>query len=212
MCAHTHTHTHPLHVFLKSLGFILNWALTGKFLIILSGLGKKMRAGEQIRFISVCLLCVSTLLLLGIHCRGSYSQEFHRLVLGGSHWEGKPCLPVSCHLCFSVSPFCFGKNSSIVERAVLRCIETHLFKETFCNHGFRITHHIHYPLKSFYEWLRIFERLSPLEEKANFFFSSHLDFPPHLLLFHSRFGWKHWHGGQQPGKWGEVHSRKTHSR
>lgn len=32
--------------------------------------GKKMLAGGQIEFISVCLLCVSTLLGLSVYCRG----------------------------------------------------------------------------------------------------------------------------------------------
>lgn len=90
--------------------------------------GKKMWAGGQIGFISVCLLCVSTLLGLSVYRRGC---------------KGDPCFQEpSCHLCCSRPPFSFWKNSSIVERPVLRHTETHFFKEAFCNRGFLVAHHV----------------------------------------------------------------------
>lgn len=78
-------------------------------------------------------------------------------------------------------------NSSSVERTVLKGTETYLFKEAFCIQGFHISHHIDYPLKSFYKCLRIFQRLFPLRRKATFLFIKSFGFWTSLGF--STLGW-----------------------
>lgn len=161
---------------LKSLGFILNWVLTWKFLIILSRSEKKKWAGGR----SDSSPCASFVwapcwALESIVEVAKVNPAFRSLPCG---LRGEP--PGRQAQSASFMPPLLFKAFLLLLKELQHCwetsierTETHFFKEAFCNHGFHLTHHVGYPLKSFSEWPRIFAKLSSLEEKASlvFFFA-----------------------------------------